>query len=66
MMKFLFLQGRIHAAASCVHPTCGPYRTIEELWDGEVWVGHNTLGFQAAVVIVCYLVLFFCGFCFAG
>ncbi|CAL5210979.1 unnamed protein product [Lathyrus oleraceus] len=28
--------GRIHAAASCVHPTCGPYRTIEELWDGEV------------------------------
>ncbi|KAL5073057.1 hypothetical protein RYX36_012041 [Vicia faba] len=29
-------KGRIHTAAHCIHATCGPYRSIEEFWDGEV------------------------------
>ncbi|XP_058734584.1 NADPH-dependent aldo-keto reductase, chloroplastic-like [Vicia villosa] len=29
-------KGKIYTAAICIHATCGPYRSIEELWDGEV------------------------------
>jgi len=34
---WLLLQARLLRGTTFVHETCGAYKTVEELWDGEIW-----------------------------
>lgn len=48
------MQERLIKGTAFVHETMGYYKTIEELWDGELWA---EIGLKEEVVIVLDIVL---------